>query len=380
MHDDKAQLIKILSDLISFQSETPNDAGCQDYMLSLLEKLGFRLQKFNRCPVCNFYAEFGDKGPLLLFAGHTDVVPAGDLTQWHTDPYVLSVKNTILYGRGVADMKGSLACMLIACQRFITQFPKSSGRIGLLITSGEEGDDFAHGTPYVMQKLQEQSINVDYCIVGEPSSSARLGDVIKIGRRGSLTAKIIIRGEQGHVAYPHLAKNPIHMVAPAISELVSTVWDNGNEYFPPTTMQIVRVSSDGGAGNIIPGVIEIDLNFRYSVLQTAQSLQDAVFACFRKYALQSDITWILNGEPFLTTKGKLLDTCKQVIYEKMGEVVELSTSGGTSDGRFIAPFGIELVELGLINKTIHQVNESVNINDLYDLADLYFLICAKLLT
>jgi succinyl-diaminopimelate desuccinylase len=372
-------LKNILADLVAFESVTPNDALCQKYMLAIFKKLNFRTEIYNSPPVSNFYAEFGESGPLLVFAGHTDVVPTGDLSKWLTPPFQLAEKDNMVYGRGVADMKGSLASMLIAAQKFVNAYPTPAGRIGFLITSGEEGDDFLHGTPYVMTKLQEQGIKPDYCIVGEPSSSRRVGDVIKIGRRGSLSGKILLHGVQGHVAYPHLAKNPIHLVAPVIDELTNKTWDMGGDHFPPTSLQITQIKSGGEANNIIPGEITINFNFRYSTEQTAEKLKAAVYACFKSHDLEPSIDWLLSGEPFLTSQGKLLDTCVDVIKEHTNQEVELSTSGGTSDGRFIAPLGVELIELGPVNKTIHQVNESVSLSDLDTLTDLYYLISERLL-
>ena len=375
IHDIK----NILSDLISFPSVTPQDAGCQDYMIRFLRRLGFSCQKMNEGPVSNFFASFGSLGPLLVFAGHTDVVPAGDIHKWHTDPFVLEDKEGMLYGRGVADMKGSLACMMVMAERFIRTYPSFQGRLGFLITSGEEGDDFIWGTPYVMQQLQQQGIHIDYCVVGEPSSTTTAGDVIKIGRRGSLSAKIHLHGKQGHVAYPHLAENPIHTISAALAELTATEWDKGNAYFPPTTMQITHLHSGGHASNIIPGELYLHLNFRYSTEQTESSLKDKVLKVFHQHHLSPIIEWQLNGEPFLTNEGSLLNSSKLAIKEQTGLQAEFSTSGGTSDGRFIAPYGVEVIELGPVNATIHQVNECVLYKDLITLEQIYFSICEKLL-
>ncbi|MBI2785861.1 MAG: succinyl-diaminopimelate desuccinylase [Legionella longbeachae] len=372
-------LEKILAQLVSFPSITPEDAGCQEFMIQFFEQSGFSCQRMNQGPVSNFFASYGSTGPLLVFAGHTDVVPVGNLTKWLTDPFVLENKNGMLYGRGVADMKGSLACMLLMAQRFVKSYPKFQGRLGFLITSGEEGDDYDMGTPYVMQLLAKQGIHLNYCIVGEPSSTDKVGDVIKIGRRGSLSAKINLHGKQGHVAYPHLAENPIHKISPALAKLTATVWDQGNEYFPPTSMQITHLHSGGHAANIIPGELILHLNFRYSTEQTQNSLKEKVATIFQEYDLNPDIEWRLSGEPFLTAKGALLESCKEAILEHTGNYPELSTNGGTSDGRFIAPYGVEVIELGPVNATIHQVNESVALNDLQQLENLYFSICKRLL-
>lgn len=372
------KLRELLSQLISFQSITPQDAGCQEFMIQFLKKLGFTCQEMNQKTVSNFFACYGDTGPLLVFAGHTDVVPIGDIAKWNTAPFALEEKEGLFYGRGVADMKGSLACMLLMAERFIAAYPSFKGRLGFLITSGEEGDDFEYGTPHVMDVLQREGISIDYCIVGEPSSSSQVGDVIKIGRRGSLSAKINIHGKQGHVAYPHLADNPIHKTSPALADLTSTEWDKGNMHFPPTSMQVTFLHSGGYAGNIIPGDLEFHLNFRFSTEQTPDSLKERVLHIFHQNHLNPSIEWRLNGEPFLTDNGLLLESTKEAIMELTKKEVELSTSGGTSDGRFIAPYGVEVIELGPVNATIHQVNECVSVRDLELLEQMYFSICEKI--
>ena len=369
----------ILRTLISFPSITPNDVGCQEGLIDTLESLGFECQRFDNSPVANFFARFGQKKPLLIFAGHTDVVPIGDQTKWHTDPFTLTNHNGMLYGRGTADMKGSIAAMLLAAERFVKNHPNPIGSIGFLITSGEEGDHFHLGTEYVMAKLHEAGIHPEFCIVGEPSSTSRLGDVIKIGRRGSLTGKLTLHGKQGHVAYPHLAENPIHTLSPALQELVSTQWDNGNDYFPPTSLQITHIHSGGQANNIIPGELVLDFNIRYSSEHTDDSLKSAVYAIFVRHGLTPIIEWRLSGKPFLTSHGKLLDHCKQAILQHTGKLPELSTSGGTSDGRFIAPYGVEVLELGPINASIHQVNECVALADLETLSEIYYTLCELLI-
>ncbi|MDP3706101.1 MAG: succinyl-diaminopimelate desuccinylase [Legionellaceae bacterium] len=373
------EISNILARLVSCESVTPHDVDCQNYMIAKLEELGFRCQRFDNSPVSNFYAEFGTGQRLLIFAGHTDVVPVGDITKWQTDPFVLHDDNGMLFGRGVADMKGSLAAMLVAAARFVNAHPNPSGKIGFLITSGEEGNEFELGTPYVMRQLQDQGIHPDYCIVGEPSSSTRVGDIIKIGRRGSLIGQLTLHGKQGHVAYPHLALNPIHAISPALDELITTCWDEGNAHFPPTSFQITHVHAGGQANNIIPGDMTVHFNFRYSTEQTAESLKQAVQACFERHGLAPIIQWTLSGEPFLTAQGRLLDSCVKIIRERASQEPELSTTGGTSDGRFIAPYGVEVIELGPVNATIHQVNECVSLDDLCALADFYYLICHDLL-
>lgn len=374
------ELKQLLADLVQYRSITPDDVGCQEYLMRYLEAIGFSCQIFNNAPVANFYAAYGKKkGPTLLFAGHTDVVPIGDARKWLHDPFALYEQNGMLYGRGVADMKGSLACMLRAVSGFISQHPDFNGQIAFLITSGEEGDLFLQGTPYVMEQLKRQGIKPDYCIVGEPSSTAATGDVIKVGRRGSLTGKVKLQGIQGHVAYPHLANNPIHQIAPVLSTLTAMPWDEGNEYFPPTSLQITHIESGGLANNIIPGELLLQFNFRFSTEQTADGLKDAVSACFKTHDLTPEIEWQLNGEPFLTAQGHLVDSCIQSIEKVTGAPPQLSTSGGTSDGRFIAPFGVEVIELGPVNATIHQVNECVSYQDLVNLETIYQNICQHLL-
>lgn len=370
---------KVLEKLIGFPSVTPDDAGCQDYMIQRLERAGFHCQRFDNSPVANFFALYGSGAPCLVFAGHTDVVPVGDNTKWQTDPFSLEEKNGLLYGRGVADMKGSLACMLIAAERFAASHAHFSGSLGFLITSGEEGDDYDLGTPYVMAQLHAQGIHPDFCIVGEPSSNQRVGDVIKIGRRGSLNAKLTLHGQQGHVAYPHLAENPIHTLSPALAELSTTRWDEGNAHFPPTSLQITHIHAGGHASNIIPGELTLHFNLRYSTEQTDTGLMQKVNACFARHGLTPSIDWQLSGKPFLTAQGPLLTSCINAIQLHTGQTPELSTSGGTSDGRFIAPFGVEVIELGPVNATIHQVNECVASDDLDRLAEIYYSICTSVL-
>lgn len=369
----------LLAELIRFQSVTPHDALCQQFMMDYFSKLGFDCQQYDNLPVANFFARLGQQSPLLVFAGHTDVVPVGDASKWLTDPFALTEKEGMLYGRGTADMKGSLAAMMVMAQQFVNNYPNFKGSLGFLITSGEEGDLFDLGTPYVMSALQQQGIHLDYCVVGEPSSSHFLGDIIKIGRRGSLTALITAHGKQGHVAYPHLADNPIHRLGPILTELSTTQWDHGNDHFPPTSMQITYINADGKANNIIPGELGLNLNFRFSTEQTVDRLKQAVKHCFDKWGLKADFNWITNGLPFLTEHGKLLDSTINAVQAVTGLQPELSTSGGTSDGRFIAPYGVEVVELGPINATIHQVNECVAEADLIALSEIYLKICTQLL-
>jgi succinyl-diaminopimelate desuccinylase len=367
----------LLETLVRFPSITPKDASCQEWMMGFLNSIGFSCQKMNKDPVSNFFALYGRGEPLLVFAGHSDVVPVGHIEQWQSDPFVLKEHGDLLYGRGVADMKGSLAAMLHMAARFVKDFPEFRGRLGFLITSGEEGDDFDKGTPHVMEILHGQGIHIDYCVIGEPSSTETLGDVIKIGRRGSLTAQLKLEGKQGHVAYPHLAINPIHQLAPALAELCGTIWDAGNSYFPPTTMQITMLQSGGHASNIIPGELMLQLNFRFSTEQTEAGLKERVMALFERHQLKPSIKWRLNGLPFLTAKGQLVEQCQQAILEITRQKPILSTSGGTSDGRFIAPYGVEVIELGPVNASIHQVNEWVSLTDLQHLEAIYYNIAKR---
>lgn len=369
-------LKKILHDLIQLPSMSPDDAGCQDYLSHYLSELGFQCTRFDCPPASNLYAQYGSGDPLLIFAGHTDVVPVGEHAAWHTPPFELVEKDGFFFGRGVADMKGSLAAMMVMAKAYVEQQPEIS--LGFLITSGEEGDDFDKGTPYVMQQLQAQGIKPTYCIVGEPSSEKQTGDVIKVGRRGSLSAKITVRGKQGHVAYPHLADNPIHKASHAIALLADLQLDKGNAYFPPSSLQITQIQAGGTAGNIIPEQLTLSLNIRYSTEQTAEGLKSAVGDCFQAQGLNPEITWRLNGEPFLTQQGKLLEATRTAIQDITGVNPSCSTSGGTSDGRFIAPYGVEVLELGPCNASIHQVNESVSARDLEVLSAIYLKIAQLL--
>lgn len=372
-------VVSLLETLVACSSVTPEDAHCQAILSDFLSDLGFRCQHLDNPPVANFYADYGQGGRQLMFAGHTDVVPSGDPTLWNSHPFQLTLNKGILYGRGVADMKGSLAAMMIAAKRWVNSPSSTQGRLSFLITSAEEGDHFMLGTPYVMQYLQQQQCLPQYCIVGEPSSSQCLGDVIKIGRRGSLTGKLHFQGKQGHVAYPHLADNPIHRLLPALTDLCRQTWDQGNQHFPLTSFQITHIQAGGQTTNLIPNDITVYFNLRYSTEHTAQSLQKEINDCMMRHELNPTIEWILSGEPFLTATGHLVSTCQRIIQQKTGIIPELSTSGGTSDGRFIAPYGIEVVELGLVNQTIHQINECIAEQDLYALSDLYYALMVSLL-
>lgn len=365
----------LLADLIRFESITPSDAGCQEYMIQYLEALGFDCERFDAPPVKNFFARLGNQAPLLVFAGHTDVVAPGDYSKWQKSPFELFEDSGFLRGRGVADMKGSLACMLAMVQRFVITNPNFQGSLGFLITSGEEGDEYEKGTPFVMGALKKRGISIDYCVVGEPSSTKEVGDVIKIGRRGSLTGYLTLEGKQGHVAYPHLAANPIHLISPVLKDLATHVWDEGNAHFPPTSFQITHIQAGGEGNNIIPGEITVHFNLRYSTEQTAQGLQEKISAFFNKYGLNPKLDWRLSGEPFLTASGVLLEVTVAAIEQVTGKKPILSTSGGTSDGRFIAPYGVQVIELGLINESIHQINEWVRAGDLEVLEAILLKVC-----
>ena len=371
-----SELSDLLQKLISCRSITPYDANCQIFIAEYLQNIGFQCQIFNNPPVSNLYAQFGSGNPLLLFAGHTDVVPPGPEADWETPPFTLSEKNGYYYGRGVADMKGSIAAMMIAAQQFTAHHP--NGSLAFLITSAEEGNEYDKGTPYVMKQLADRGIRPKYCIVGEPSSQTTIADMIKIGRRGSLTGQIVLHGKQGHVAYPHLAENPIHTIAAALLELTSTQWDHGNEFFPPSSLQVTHIHAGGEANNIIPGTLNLHFNIRYSTEQTAENLQSRIIEIFQSHQLTPEIQWQHSGKPFITQKGHFISMCSQVIQQITGKIPEYSTSGGTSDARFIAPYGIEVIELGPVNASIHQINERVSISDLGILIEIYKAICVTI--
>lgn len=370
--------IALAQQLIKKPSVTPNDAGCQNFLAEILSTLKFTLNSFDCRKVKNLWARYGREEPLFIFAGHTDVVPPGELSAWQSPPFEPETRDNYLFGRGACDMKGSLAAMLTATERFLTQYKKFSGSIGFLITSGEEGDDFEDGTPYVMEQLQAINQIPQYCIVGEPSSETLLGDTIKIGRRGSLTGYLKIIGKQGHVAYPQYAKNPVHEASAMLHELTHINWDKGNEYFPPTSFQITKIQADGGSSNVVPGELHINFNFRYSSATSQNNLQQRVEEILKKSKLAYEIKWRLNGLPFLTHTGHLLEATKNAIHTICGITPVLSTSGGTSDGRFIAPYGVDVIELGLINKTIHQINESASIDSLHQLSQVYEKVLEKI--
>ena len=363
--------LELAKSLISKPSITPDDHGCQAIMIDRLNKIGFEIHPLKFGDVDNFWAVHGDSGPLFAFAGHTDVVPAGDENAWNTKPFEPTIKDGYLYGRGAADMKGGLASMVTATEKFIKENPNHKGRIAFLITSDEEGVA-VNGTVKVMDYLKANEQKIDYCLLGEPSSTSSTGDVIKNGRRGSLNGVLKINGKQGHVAYPHLAKNPIHLVSPALDDLCNQEWDNGNDYFPATSFQISNMHSGDGVTNVIPGDAQVKFNFRYSTETNKENLQKKVHEILDLHNLDYSIEWSHSGYPFLTPKGELVSACVEAIKKTKGIDTELSTSGGTSDGRFIAQEGTQVVELGPVNATIHQINESVLVQDLDDLSEIYY--------
>ena len=373
-----SEVLELAQDLVSRASVTPEDAGCQKLMCDRLQAIGFQSEDLIFGQVSNFWARRGNGSPLLVFAGHTDVVPPGPLEQWHSDPFTPDIRDGMLYGRGAADMKGSLAAMITACEAFVAAHPDHGGSIGFLITSDEEGPA-VDGTVKVIDHLSARGEHIDLCLVGEPSSDRRVGDIIKNGRRGSLNGTLLVHGTQGHVAYPHLATNPVHLAAPALAELIGIEWDQGNAHFPPTSFQISNVQAGTGAENIIPGDCSIMFNLRYSTELNARKIRDRIHAILDKYQLDYTLNWRLSGEPFLTPEGELVDAAREAIREVIGIETTLSTSGGTSDGRFIAPTGAQVLELGPINATIHQVNECVAVTALDELAAIYRNILEKLL-
>ena len=369
MHND-SQTLELTKQLISRQSVTPEDDGCQQLMTDRLVKAGFNIQPLPFEDVDNFWAIRGESGPILCFAGHTDVVPSGPESSWQSPPFEPTVKDGVLTGRGAADMKGSLAAMVVAVENYVANNPNHPGRIAFLITSDEEGIA-ANGTVKVVEWLKQQNTIPEYCLVGEPSSSEKCGDTIKNGRRGSLGCKLRVLGKQGHVAYPHLADNPIHNVAPALAELANTKWDRGNDFFPATSFQVSNINGGTGATNVIPGELDIVFNFRFSTEVTEQQLRETTEAILNKHQLNYAIDWHLSGQPFLTAEGELVDAAVSAVKQVTGLDTLLSTAGGTSDGRFIAPMGTQVVELGPVNATIHQINECVAVADLDRLTAIY---------
>jgi len=362
--------LALTAELIRCPSVSPEDQGCLDILSPKLEALGFNNERLRYGPVDNLWAKRGSGTPMLCFAGHTDVVPTGPREEWATDPFEPVIKDGILYGRGAADMKSGLAAMIVATQRFIAKHPNHRGTLAFLLTSDEEGPSI-DGTRRVMETLDARKEKIDLCIVGEPTSGDKLGDTIKIGRRGSLSGKLTVHGVQGHVAYPHLADNPVHAVAPALAELSTRTWDKGNEFFQPTTFQVSNISAGTGAPNVVPGELKARFNIRFSTEQTVEKLQQTITDVLDRHKVNYTLEWFVSGLPFFTPPGTLSNAVKQAVKEHTGLTTDLSTTGGTSDGRFIAPTGAQVVELGVGNATIHKVNESVRIADIETLAKMY---------
>jgi succinyl-diaminopimelate desuccinylase len=362
--------LELAKELIARRSVTPEDGGCQEVIAKRLERAGFKCEPMNFGAVSNLWARRGAHAPLVCFAGHTDVVPTGPLSEWHSDPFVPTIRDGKLYGRGAADMKSSIAAFVVAAEAFVAERPKHSGSIALLLTSDEEGPA-VDGTVRVVEKLKSRNERIDYCIVGEPTSVDVLGDMLKNGRRGSLSAKLVVRGIQGHVAYPHLVKNPVHLLAPALTELAKTQWDKGDESFPPTSFQVSNIHAGTGAANVVPGAVEVDFNFRFSTESTDASLKERVHAILKKHALEYSITWTLGAKPFLSKRGALAQTVMAAGKKHTGRSAELSTTGGTSDARFIIDICPEVVELGPVNASIHKLNEHIALAELDKLPAIY---------
>lgn len=375
---DLSATLQLACDLIAQPSVTPDDCDCQNLMIERLAAIGFKVEKLRFGEVDNFWARRGESGPVLCFAGHTDVVPTGPVDNWEYHPFEPKIEDGMLCGRGAADMKGSLAAMVTACERFVDANPDHTGSIAFLITSDEEGPA-VNGTIKVVEHLEARNEKITWCIVGEPSSSNNVGDVVKNGRRGSLGAKLKVKGIQGHVAYPQLARNPIHQATPALAALTNEHWDNGNEFFPPTSFQISNINSGTGATNVIPGHADVVFNFRFSTENTADSLKEKTHRILDSFGLEYDIEWTLFGQPFITGRGDLVNATVMAIRNVVDIDTELSTSGGTSDGRFIAPTGAQVVELGPVNATIHKLNERIRAADLDTLSAIYENILRNLL-
>jgi succinyl-diaminopimelate desuccinylase len=362
--------LALTCDLMARASVSPEDGGCQELMGQRLGALGFRVESLRFGNVENFWARRGSEGPLFCFAGHTDVVPPGPLEEWHSDPFTPVIRDGVLYGRGAADMKSGLAAMVTACEEFVGRHPNHRGSIAFLITSDEEGPSI-DGTKRVVEVLQARRERIDWCLVGEPSSEERLGDTIKIGRRGSLSGRLTVHGVQGHIAYPQLADNPIHALAPALAELASRTWDHGNEHFQPTSFQVSNIAAGTGAPNVIPGELKARFNLRFSTEQTVEKLKATVTEIFGKHGVKHSLDWFISGYPFLTSPGILSAAAARAIHEELEVTAKLSTGGGTSDGRFIAPMGAQVIELGVINSTIHKANECVRVEDIERLRRTY---------
>jgi succinyl-diaminopimelate desuccinylase len=362
--------LQLTQDLIARQSVSPTDGGCQALMIARLEACGFAVESLRFGPVDNFWAKRGHGAPVFCFAGHTDVVPSGPLEEWASDPFEPVIKDGVLYGRGAADMKSGLAAMVTASEEFVGQHPRHRGTLAFLITSDEEGPSI-DGTRRVVEVLRERQEGIDWCLVGEPSSENTLGDTIKIGRRGSLSGRLTVHGVQGHIAYPHSADNPVHALAPALAELTARVWDHGNEHFQPTTFQVSNISAGTGAPNVIPGELRARFNLRFSTEQTVDGLKLVVEEILHRHQVKYTLEWFVSGLPFLTAPGTLLQAAAQAVQEQLKISPKLTTGGGTSDGRFIAPMGAQVIELGVINESIHKVNECVRVADIDALHRIY---------
>ena len=375
----ESETLKLLTTLISKPSITPDDAGCQQLLIEHLSAIGFECETMVFDDVTNLWARRGRSSPLLAFIGHTDVVPTGPLNEWHSDPFKPEIRDGLLYGRGAADMKSGIAAMVTACERFVKSNVDHKGSIALLITSDEEGPSI-NGTVKVVEALEARGEKIDWALVGEPSSSIELGDVVKNGRRGSINATLTVHGVQGHVAYPQLADNPVHRAMPALNQLTSLNWDNGNEFFPATSFQISNMNSGTGVANVIPGHVEIEFNLRYSTELDDQQIINTTEAILEQHELDYNIEWKISGYPFLTAEGELVEAAQQSIKQVTGIDTELSTAGGTSDGRFIAPTGAQVLELGPVNESIHKINEHVRVSDLDKLSAIYQGILERLLS
>ena len=365
-----SRTLLLTEELIALDSITPHDKGCQQRLIEQLAPLGFRCETIESNGVTNLWARKGTVSPVFVFAGHTDVVPAGPLDQWHSQPFAPTRRDGKLYGRGASDMKSSIAAMVVACEEFIAAHPDHQGSIAFLITSDEEGPA-VDGTVVVCERLEERGETLDYCLVGEPTSAHVLGDMIKNGRRGSLSGHLVIKGVQGHIAYPHLARNPIHQAAPALAELAAEVWDEGNEYYAPTSWQVSNIQAGTGANNVIPGHMSLDFNFRFSTASTADGLEARVHAILDRHGLDYELEWTLSGQPFLTPKGTLSDAVCASIQEELGVHTELSTTGGTSDGRFIARICPQVIEFGPPNASIHKIDEHIEMRYIDPLKNIY---------
>ena len=375
----ESETLKLLTTLISKPSITPDDAGCQQLLIEHLSAIGFECETMVFDDVTNLWARRGRSSPLLAFIGHTDVVPTGPLNEWHSDPFKPEIRDGLLYGRGAADMKSGIAAMVTACERFVKSNVDHKGSIALLITSDEEGPSI-NGTVKVVEALEARGEKIDWALVGEPSSSIELGDVVKNGRRGSINATLTVHGVQGHVAYPQLADNPVHRAMPALNQLTSLNWDNGNEFFPATSFQISNMNAGTGVANVTPGHVEIEFNLRYSTELDDQQIINTTEAILEQHELDYNIEWKISGYPFLTAEGELVEAAQQSIKQVTGIDTELSTAGGTSDGRFIAPTGAQVLELGPVNESIHKINEHVRVSDLDKLSAIYQGILERLLS